>query len=143
MSAAILLDRLDRVTEHGSGRWRAVCPVHESRHRSQSLSVRETEDGAILVYCFAGCGAGDVVAAVGLSLSQLFPASQGTLRTRKSGRPNHYHAAGQALQTLHREVLIVLMALECVLRGDQLDEVDFERAAAACFRIRRVAEACR
>lgn len=67
----VLLPRLDKVRERGVGRWSAICPAHEDR--SPSLSVREVEDGRLLVYCFAGCEAGDVLAAVGLEMADLFP----------------------------------------------------------------------
>ena len=142
MSAAALLNRLERVSECGDGRWRAVCPAHESKNMSQTLSIRETEDGVILVNCFAGCGAGDVVAAVGLQLSDLFPEGSRVSTFRKSGRPNHYHAAAQALQALYGEALIVLIAAEESRCGNALDPVDVARLARACHLIRRAVEAC-
>ncbi len=71
MTAQELIERLDGVKRTGDGRWIARCPAHEDR--SPSLTVREMGDGRVLVHCFAGCGAGDVVAAVGLRLSDLFP----------------------------------------------------------------------
>lgn len=46
------------------------CPAHEDR--GPSLSIREMDDGRVLIYCFAGCGAGDVLAAMGLRMSDLF-----------------------------------------------------------------------
>jgi hypothetical protein len=71
MSAAQkVLDRLARVKQTGTGRWIACCPSHEDR--SPSLSVRETDDGRVLLWCFASCGAGDVLAAIGLRMSDLF-----------------------------------------------------------------------
>jgi hypothetical protein len=36
------------------------------------LSIREMEDGRVLINCFGGCGAGDVVASLGLTLADLF-----------------------------------------------------------------------
>jgi len=48
----------------------ACCPAHEDR--SPSLSIRENDDGRVLIYCFAGCGAGDVLDAIGLRMSDLF-----------------------------------------------------------------------
>lgn len=66
-----LLSRLEGVRQSGPDRWMARCPAHEDR--SPSLSVRKTEDGTLLLYCFAGCGAADIVAAIGLELTDLFP----------------------------------------------------------------------
>lgn len=70
-AAEKLLSRLDAVRQTGPDRWIARCPAHDDRQ--PSLSVREDPDGKLLLHCFGGCGAGDVVGAVGLSLADLFP----------------------------------------------------------------------
>jgi hypothetical protein len=72
-TADALLDRLDGVVSRGASQWSARCPAHEDR--DPSLSVRETEDGWVLLHCFAGCETGDVLAAVGLQFSDLYPDS--------------------------------------------------------------------
>src|SRR5450631_2843368 len=46
------LDKLERVTKSGTGHM-ARCPAHEDR--TASLSVREGDDGKILLFCQAGC----------------------------------------------------------------------------------------
>jgi phage/plasmid-associated DNA primase len=56
-----------------SGGWKACCPAHEDH--SPSLSISEGTDGRILVKCHAGCTTEQVVAAMRLSLSDLFPDS--------------------------------------------------------------------
>lgn len=66
-----LLERLEGVRRTGEGRWIAKCPAHGDR--SPSLSIRATGDGTILLHDFAGCGALEVVHAVGLELADLFP----------------------------------------------------------------------
>jgi len=66
-----LLSRLEAVRSTGSGRWSARCPAHGDK--SPSLSVRELDDDRVLLRCFAGCDAADVVGAVGLDLADLFP----------------------------------------------------------------------
>ena len=78
-----LLERLDRVRETGPGRWLARCPAHDDRH--PSLSIRETEDGTILIKCWAGCSAADVVSAVGLEPRDLFPDRPETRTALNSG----------------------------------------------------------
>lgn len=70
MTAQTLIDRLQKVRRNGDKRWQACCPAHDDR--TPSLVVQELDDGRVLVKCFAGCGAADVMAAVGLSLSDLF-----------------------------------------------------------------------
>jgi hypothetical protein len=71
MSAASLLERLQEVRSVGTGRWVARCPAHEDR--SPSLSVRELDDGRVLLHDFAGCEVEAVLGAVGLNMAALFP----------------------------------------------------------------------
>lgn len=66
----IILQRLDKVKRYGKG-WVACCPAHEDR--DPSLSIKEAEDGKVLLHCFAGCETKDVLAAIGLDLRDLFP----------------------------------------------------------------------
>jgi hypothetical protein len=65
-----VLDRVAGVKQSAPGRWMARCPAHEDK--SPSLSIREMEDGRVLINCFAGCGACDVLDAIGLRMSDLF-----------------------------------------------------------------------
>lgn len=68
--ADTLLAKLVGVKPTGKGRWVACCPAHEDH--SPSLSVREMEDGRVLIYDFGGCTSLDVLNAVGMNLSDLF-----------------------------------------------------------------------
>ena len=54
----------------GPGRWRARCPVHRGRSAT-SLSIAQGERG-VLLRCWKGCGFGQIVAAAGLRVSDLF-----------------------------------------------------------------------
>lgn len=56
-----VLVRLDKVKAAGSGRWKACCPAHDDR--DPSLSVREADDGKVLVHCWAGCTTREILAA--------------------------------------------------------------------------------
>jgi len=53
----------------------AVCPAHEDR--TPSLSIAAGDDGRVLLRCWAGCETRDIVAALGLTWSDLFPARTG------------------------------------------------------------------
>ena len=70
-----LLEHLDRVKPTGPGTWLASCPTPAHKHgdRSRGLSVREGDDGRVLIHCFGGCPVSDIVSALGISLSDLFP----------------------------------------------------------------------
>lgn len=57
-------------------RARALCPHHQleaTPGRSPSLSIGETPEGGVLIHCFSGCTAGEIVQAAGLQLADLFP----------------------------------------------------------------------
>ena len=69
-----ILDRLDLVKESSNGRWRAKCPSHSSDSSTKrTLSVGAADSGAVLLNCFAGCSAEQIVSTVGLELKDLFP----------------------------------------------------------------------
>ena len=70
-TADMLLARLEGVRPRGPSQWSALCPAHEDK--SPSLSIRETETGALLVHCFAACEIADVLGAVGLEFADLYP----------------------------------------------------------------------
>lgn len=69
--ADALISRLDSVKRTGSGRWMVRCPSHADKHAS--LSVRELDDGRILLHCFAACDVGEVLGSIGMTVNDLFP----------------------------------------------------------------------
>lgn len=89
MSAEDLISRLEFCRPTGRNRWTARCPAHEDR--DPSLSVTEADDGRILIKCFAGCGALDILSAVGLEWSALFPPAQDRYRPLHSRRSDDEH----------------------------------------------------
>lgn len=64
-----VLARLEGVHRNGNG-WQARCPSHEDGR--PSLSISEGADGKTLLKCHAGCETGDILAALGLDMSDLF-----------------------------------------------------------------------
>jgi hypothetical protein len=64
-----ILHLLHKVKRSGDG-WVAVCPAHEDR--SPSLSITEGRDGRVLLNCHAGCQPSAIVAALGLTMAHLF-----------------------------------------------------------------------
>lgn len=55
----------------GNGQYSARCPAHDDQRAS--LSVSTGQDGKILLHCHAGCTVPDVLDALGLKESDLFP----------------------------------------------------------------------
>lgn len=120
-----LLDRLEAV-KGGHGRWIARCPAHADR--SPSLSIRECDDGRILVHCHAGCSPADIMSAVGLSMTDLFPdgplyhKAKGVLR--RNERRAYYEAVVEiaiadieAGQRMTREALELLREARAWLKN--------------------------
>jgi putative DNA primase/helicase len=64
-----LLERLKKVKGAPSG-WSALCPAHADS--SPSLSVSVGQDGDAIVACHCGCTAEEIVAALGMTMSDLF-----------------------------------------------------------------------
>ncbi|MFG6175783.1 hypothetical protein ACGTN6_00940 [Halomonas sp. THAF12] len=132
-----LLARLDKVKVNGTGRWLACCPAHDDR--SPSLAIRETEDGTLLVKCFTGCPTADVMAAVGMSLADLFPQrEQEAFRTSK--RSGERWVPRDVLAAISREAVVVMLAAEAVQSGKPLQRTDLDRLAKAVGRLRGAAE---
>lgn len=69
MTGEEFISGLDKVRRTGTGKWSACCPAHDDS--GPSLSIKDDGD-RLLVHCFAGCTAGEVVEAMGLTLRDLF-----------------------------------------------------------------------
>lgn len=84
----LVLSRLDGVQKLPSG-FTARCPAHPDR--SPSLSIREAEDGRVLLRCWAGCQTAAVVAAMGLTFADLFPPRESDRRGHGHGEHHVHH----------------------------------------------------
>lgn len=134
MDVSKLLDRLRKVKPNGPGKWLACCPAHEDR--SPSLAIRVTDDARVLVHCFAGCGAADVIAAVGLEFTDLFPETN--LETfRPVSQP---FTAADALRCLAQESGVIAIAIADMAEHRPIELADGERVALASDRIQTALE---
>jgi hypothetical protein len=82
-----VLGRLEAVKPSGNG-YTALCPAHDDHNNS--LSVAEGIDGRALIFCHAGCDIAEIVAALGLEVSDLFPRCH--IKTRGRGTKHGPHA---------------------------------------------------
>lgn len=131
VSADNLLSTLDGVKRTGQGKWLAKCPSHEDR--SPSLSIRELDDGRVLVHCFAGCSVHEVVSSVGLELTDLFPPRE---IESGNGKPERRpFPAADILRAIAFESTLVLIAAADLLAGNPFNEADRARLALAASRI--------
>lgn len=94
MTLSDILSRLEGV-QGGNGQYSAKCPAHDDRRNS--LSVSAGEDGKILLHCHAGCSAGDVAAAIGLTMKDLFTESRPREKPRLVATYQYRDADGQLI----------------------------------------------
>jgi 5S rRNA maturation endonuclease (ribonuclease M5) len=81
-----LRDRDCRPRQGTGGQWSARCPAHEDR--SPSLSARQIE-GQALIFCHAGCTTANVMAALGVSMADLYDEPRGVVYRYDDGRVVH------------------------------------------------------
>jgi len=131
----LILSKLDGLRRCGKGHI-ARCPAHEDR--TASLSINVGEDGRVLLHCFAGCAAADVLAAVGLELADLFvrrPEAM-TVAERAAFRDRTRTTQWQAaLNVIDLEALVVQIAARQMIESGPLAPADFDRLVIASNRI--------
>lgn len=111
MSAEALISRLDRPKQTGRGTWVCRCPAHEDK--SPSMTIREVEDGRVLLHCFAGCSVESILGAVGLDFDALFPPKTLADRVAPMRRP---FPAADVLECVMRDALTVQQVAASVQR---------------------------
>ena len=101
-----LLARLEAVRQTTTGKWLARCPAHADH--DPSLSIRLTDDGVVLLHCFAGCEVSAILGAVGLTPTDLFPP-----KIRTSTPVSRPSLTASDLATLLREPLATVFLFSC------------------------------
>lgn len=131
-----VISRLENVRSRGKSSYTARCPAHADR--TASLSVSQGEHG-VVAHCFAGCQVDDVLGAIGLTMSDLFPPRERAAMTpaeRSQARLAAQQAGwAAALTTLAQDTLLVQACAGAILRGHPLLLGDHEALAAAAMRI--------
>lgn len=130
MDIDLFLSKLARVRKTGANSWIACCPAHDDE--SPSLSIRETEDGRILIHCFAQCSVHEVVEAAGIRLADLFPSDHKLTHCRPERRP---FPAADILRAVAFEALIVASTGASMLAGHPISTTDRDRLIVAVSRI--------
>jgi hypothetical protein len=128
--ATRVLDRLEAVKQTGPGRWLARCSAH--RDKSPSLTICETDQGMILIHCFAGCEPGDVLAAIGLTMSDLFPE-----RSPRHSYPASHSSipARDLVVILDHELTVAALILNDIVTRRTATEIQRQRLCLAAARI--------
>ena len=127
-----LISRL-QVVKGRNGAWTARCPAHEDK--SPSLAVREGEDGRVLLHCFGGCSTSDVLASIGMDMSDLFPPDdkRRDVVSKPSMKPAFF--ASDLMRIIHFEALIVQIVAYDIAHGKTPTEETRERMLTAYQRI--------
>jgi hypothetical protein len=107
--------------------------------RTGSVSLRELDDGRVLLHDFAGSAAADVLEGWGLTLADLY--AEPLTAPAQSHKPVHRPWLGRdALDALQTEVWWVLVALDDLAAG-KAEELR-ERARMSARRLRGALEVC-
>lgn len=133
-SAEPLLQRLDGVQKSGNG-WRARCPACDGR--SRKLSIAETGD-MVLMHCFGGCRAVEVLGAIGLTWADIMPPRNwpASPEERRHARRAIREAGwASALAVLALEAKVALIAARQLSSRWYLSIEDDARLAQAVERI--------
>lgn len=103
----------------------ACCPAHDDN--SPSLRIDITQDGRILLHCFAGCDVEEICSACNLSVSDLFPSQN-----------DHYKPVKPINEpTLDHWFIAVVKGQ--IARGETISAVDKKRYLEAARREARYA----
>jgi hypothetical protein len=127
-----ILDLFNRVKQINPHQWMAACPICDSK-KGRPVAIKETDDGRVLLNGFCGHGAGELVEALGLTLSDLFDKPLGRHFSPVSNRI----PARPLLELIDEEALVIgMLALEFKNEGDLWDE-QWQRLSTAAARIGR------
>ena len=131
-----VLAHVEKACQRQPGQYSSRCPAHQDK--APSLSIRETPEGAVLLHCFAGCNVSEIVGAMGLELSDLFPAKERS--GREPQRTARVLIASQALEIIGHESRVVVMLAADIRRGVALDDDSLDALIHATAVINHVRE---
>ena len=129
MDAGKLINRLDGVRSTGRDQWIARCPAHDDK--SPSLTIKQIDD-RILLHDFSGCSAYEIVAAVGLELSDLF-SEKINVGNKPVSRP---FPTADILRCLTSEITFLIVCASDLASGEKLEQEDKNRLLKSARRFR-------
>lgn len=117
-----LLSRLQKVEQLPAGshiaRYRACCPAHDDS--KPSLSVTLAQSGAILLKCWTGCSAEEVITAAGMEMTELFP----PVDRHHSPKVRRPFSADQAASVVSSDASILALAAAKLRNKEPLSDKD-------------------
>jgi hypothetical protein len=137
-----LLVNFDHVHKRGES-YRARCPVHGGKSTS-SLVITEKEDGRILMHCHGGCSANEVLAEIGLQMTDLMPARlnhQSTPEQRRKWKQDAIHRDwAEYLTDFISECRVVWVAGKQIRKEQPLNDEENTRLDLAMKRISNIGD---
>lgn len=131
-----LLPLLDRVKRTGPSTWLASCPTREDKH--PSMTIRELDDGRILLHDFGGDSVEEVLGALGLTFSDLYPPRAIDHHRKPERRP---FPAADCLRAIAFEGTIIALAGAAIIAGEPITQFDKDRLLIAVGRINAALDA--
>lgn len=131
-----VISRLDKASPKGKDKWSAICPAHPDKNPSLSIAIGD--DGRVLLKCWAGCAAIDVVKAIGLTMADLFP--QQEKNHIRPGRQRIYPDYRMILRMISHELSVIVIAADRIYTGNTIDDRDMGTIGRAAGNIRRALE---
>lgn len=86
-----LITYFEGVKRMGNNQYTALCPAHDDKTPSLSIGYAENKK-QILLHCFAGCKAEDILKRIGLTLNSLYEKGCNSVMTKT--KYNYYRADG-------------------------------------------------
>jgi hypothetical protein len=129
------LSYFEKSYRSGKDEYQCLCPAHQDK--TASLSIKNLPDERILIHCFAGCAANDILGAVGLTFDDIVPKRLGDFKP--VSKPFNPYAV---LKAISNETLLVALAGLEVANGKTLPQEDKDRLMIAVNRLREAYQIC-
>jgi len=129
------LSYFEKSYRSGKDEYQCLCPAHNDK--TASLSIKNLPDERILIHCFAGCAANDILGAVGLSFDDIVTKRLGDFKP--VSKPFNPYAV---LKAISNETLLVALAGLEVANGKTLPQEDKDRLMIAVNRLREAYQIC-
>ena len=129
------LSYFEKSYRSGKDEYQWLCPAHHDK--TASLSIKNLPDERILIHCFAGCAANDILEAVGLTFDDIVPKRLGDFKP--VSKPFNPYAV---LKAISNETLLVALAGLEVANGKTLPQEDKDRLMIAVNRLREAYQIC-
>lgn len=115
------LSRVQGVKKTGPDRWVFRVPTRKDKHPSGS--ARQLPDGRLLIHDFAGSSAQEILDAVGLDFTDLYPATRENAIAPYKAEARPFYAS-DALRCLARDVLFIKACAVVLRSGEPITERD-------------------